>query len=101
MARIPIYQPDFTNITAIWNTVNINPDGQRDSSWTLTYTMTIDKNRIIGVSEVIDFATNQLVPNVRSILYEGQAFPIYTTETLSTLQSWVNSINCDDLCNDI
>mgnify|MGYP003116922691 CR=1 FL=1 len=100
MARIPIYQTDWTNITGIINTVTIDDEGNRTSTWTVTYALTIDKNRITAVSEVIDFVTNAKVPNVRAIYYEGQGFPLYTTETLSTLQGWVNAIDCADLCTD-
>jgi hypothetical protein len=99
MANIPIYKTDWVNITQVFRTQTVSAEGVITSLYTQTAPATIDKNRIIAVGEFVDMVNGNVVTAARAIYYEGIP-PIYTTETLVTLRSWVNAIDCGDLCTD-
>tara|TARA_R110002020_G_scaffold17044_16_gene60321 strand:+ start:2568 stop:2873 length:306 start_codon:yes stop_codon:yes gene_type:complete len=100
MANIPIYKTDWVNITQVFRTQTVNAEGVVTSLYTKQAAATIDKNRITAVGEFIDIVDGNVVTAARAIFYEGLTYPIYCTETLVTLRSWVNAIDCGDLCTD-
>lgn len=101
MAKIATYQTDWVTITQVYQTLYIDPITEQVSySYQTTSQVTIDKNRISAVGELINPETSQIVPDVRVIYYSESPYTFLTNETLVTLQGWVNAIDCTKLCTD-
>lgn len=101
MAKIAIYQTDWVNITQVYQQVYIDPATEEVSyAYDRTSQATIDKNKISAVGELINPETGQVVTEARVIYYSDSPYSFFTTETLATLQSWVNGIDCTKLCTD-
>ena len=101
MARIPIYQTDWVNITQVFQTIYVDPVTEEITYlYNVTAQTTIDKNKISAVGELVNPETGQVVTEARIIYYSDSPYSFFTTETLTTLQSWVNGIDCTKLCTD-
>ena len=101
MARIPIYQTDWVNITQVFQTIYVDPVTEEITYlYNVTAQTTIDKNKISAVGELVNPETGQVVTEARVIYYSDSPYSFFTTETLATLQSWVNGIDCTKLCTD-
>lgn len=102
MARIPIYTPAPVTLTQCFPIMNIDPTTGINSgmSWNQTADFYVDKHKILSVGSYYDADAKEFSP-VRIVVIEGILSPIYVTDSYNTIKAYIDSKDCNDLCNSV
>ena len=110
MAKIPYLPPNNVTLTQIHpvpTTKTIQqtqPDGSTidiivtSTNYNKKYDIYVDRHKIIGVGTYYDSEEGVIG---RNVYIKDFGAPIIVTQSYTTIKSYMDNVNCDDLCNEL